>query len=93
MNKAELIVAISEKMSITQCEARRFINVFEETVTDELQQEGTLLLQGFGCFQPWPQTARQGRNPRTGEECLIHPRVSVKFRPGKLLLSRLNKAE
>lgn len=93
MNKAELITAISTKMSVPQIEARRFVNAFEDTLTEELEQEGTLLLQGFGTFVPWQQAARMGRNPRTGESCPIRQRISVKFKPGKLLLGRLNSTE
>lgn len=93
MNKAELITAISAKMSVPQVEARRFVNAFEEALAEELEQEGTLLLQGFGTFVPWQQAARMGRNPRTGEICPIRQRVSVKFKPGKLLLDRLNSTE
>ncbi|WP_321572012.1 HU family DNA-binding protein, partial [Parabacteroides goldsteinii] len=33
---------------------------------------------------------REGRNPRTGETVPILPRRSVKFRPGKMLLQKLN---
>ena len=50
-----------------------------------------MLLQNFGHFQPWQQKERFGRNPRTGVECPIRKRVSVKFKPGKGLLELLNE--
>lgn len=90
MNKQELTVSISEKMDIPQLEALRFIHAMLETVSEELGRDGTLLLQGFGTFTPWKQAARVGRNPKTGVSCLIPPRISVKFKPGKHLLDKLN---
>ena len=90
MNKQELTVRISEKMDIPQLEALRFIHAMLETVSEELGRDGTLLLQGFGTFTPWKQAARAGRNPKTGASCLIPPRTSVKFKPGKHLLDKLN---
>lgn len=90
MNKTELIRILSEKMLITQCEARRFVNTLQTTMTEELEQDRTLVLQGFGTFRPWQQANREGRNPKTGESCPIHARMSVKFKPGKILLKKLN---
>lgn len=93
MNKQEFATSISEKMNIPQSEALRFIRAMQETVSEELGREGTLTLQGFGTFAPWKQAERAGRNPKTGVPCLIPPRVSVKFKPGKLLLDYLNRTE
>ena len=90
MNKTELSKRISERMSVTQVEARRFVNAFEASLADALKEDKTLMLQGFGTFFLWEQTAREGRNPRTGESCPIHPRLSAKFKPGKFLLEAMN---
>ena len=45
---------------------------------------------GFGSFTLWKQTARPARNPRENTVCMIAPRNSVKFKPGKFLLEHLN---
>ena len=91
MNKTELTKRVSKRMSITQIEARRFVSAFEASLADALKEDKTLMLQGFGTFYLWEQTAREGRNPRTGEAWLIRPRLSAKFKPGKNLLKDLNK--
>lgn len=91
MNKTELTKRVSERMSVTQVEARRFVSAFEASLTDALKEDKSLMLQGFGTFSLWEQTAREGRNPRTGEACPISPRLSAKFKPGKFLLRRLNE--
>ncbi|WP_455637603.1 HU family DNA-binding protein [Parabacteroides sp.] len=91
MNKHDLIVALSEHLSLTQEQCLNFVNVWERIVTEELCADRRIILQGFGSFSTWSQTPRMGRNPRTGEPCHIEARISVKFKPGKYLLDSLNK--
>ncbi|WP_455637436.1 HU family DNA-binding protein [Parabacteroides sp.] len=91
MNKSELVEVLAGRMNIQQYKVRDFINNLQEVIGEELsKEEGGLVLQGFGTFTLWKQTARRGRNPRTGLECPIHARNSVKFKPGKFLLEALN---
>lgn len=90
MNKQELVQIISQKMQVTKEEALRFVNTLQDIITDELKQDGMLMLQGFGTFSPWYQATRMARNPKTGEPCAVPSRTSVKFKPGKHLLEHLN---
>lgn len=91
MNKSELAKKISENMSVTCKTAIRFIEVFEEILETEIKEGNTICLQGFGSFSLWQQTERIGRNPKIGSPVKIPARKSVKFKPGKFLLSRLNE--
>ncbi|MBS1321196.1 MAG: HU family DNA-binding protein, partial [Parabacteroides sp.] len=50
MVKREFVKEISERMSITQVEAKQFVKVFQDILTEELQQNRPLELQGFGTF-------------------------------------------
>ena len=91
MNKNELAKEIASQMSVTITESLKFIDTLCVVVGESLQKEDSVLLQNFGHFTPWQQKERFGRNPRTGIECTIHKRVSVKFKPGKRLLDILNE--
>lgn len=77
-------------MSIPKQDALLFINTFEESVMALLKDGNSLCLQGFGTFNLWRQKERAARNPKTGVGCMIQPRTSVKFKPGKDLLNNLN---
>lgn len=90
MNKSDLVNKLAGKLGIPQYISRKYVNAFEEVLSEALKQDEVIMLQGFGTFEPWKQTERQGRNPRTGTLCVIQPRTSVKFRPGKYLLEELN---
>lgn len=93
MNKAELVNELTEKMNITQEQSRQFVNVFQKILTEAIKQDTPVMLQGFGCFIPWKQNEREGRNPHTGISCVIPARTSVKFKPGKFLLEELNSCK
>ena len=84
MNRRELVKTLADKLSVTQAEA------WEETRTEALESDGSLMLLGFGTFSAWEQTERIGRNPKNGVAYMIRARKSVKFKPGKLLLKQLN---
>lgn len=93
MNKYDLVRTLSERLSLTQSRSLEIVNAWEGVLSDALLADKRLTLQGFGTFHIWGQTERMGRNPRTGEACLIEPRISVKFKPGKYLLTALNEKE
>lgn len=93
MVKKELVRELSKRMGVPQEDTRKFVQVFQDILTDELRKGETLELLGFGMFSPWQQTERAARNPKTGVPCIIKPRVSVKFKPGKFLLDALNESD
>jgi Bacterial nucleoid DNA-binding protein len=93
MNKAGLIKSLTDKTSLTSTQSQMFLDAFQEILEKELMQGDSLSLLGFGVFSPWSQTERIGRNPKTGVECVIKPRLSVKFKPATKLLDTLNKEE
>ena len=93
MNKNDLARALQKARGCSYTEAITILNQVIELFTDQLKQDQTIMLQGFGALKPWHQTSRLARNPKTGEPVTIQPRTSVKFHPGKFLLEALNKSE
>ena len=66
MNRRELVKTLADKLSVTQAEAMRFVQAWEETTTEALESDGSLMLLGFGTLSAWEQTERIGRNPKNG---------------------------
>ena len=91
MNKSELTKCLSVRLSIPREECNRIVNNYLELVSDELEKGNSIQFRGFGTFETWEQNERPGRNPRTGEPYPIPSRNSVKFKPGRILLDKLNK--
>lgn len=90
MNKIELAKEVASRMSVTVTQALRFIDTMDEVITESLIHNDSVLIQNFGHYMPWKQVERMGRNPKTGQECTIRKRVSVKFKPGKRLIDKIN---
>lgn len=91
MNKIDLAKEIASRMSVTVTETLRFIDTMSEVVSDSITRDESVIIQNFGHYMPWEQSERMGRNPRTGRECIIPKRVSVKFKPGKGLIEKINE--
>lgn len=51
MNKKELITAVAEKGHLTEIEAKRAIEAFTETISEELRKGEKVQLVGFGTFK------------------------------------------
>lgn len=91
MNKSQFRAKLAARMSLTQGMANEIIDNCLDIIANTMRDGEPIVFQGFGLLTPWEQAGREGRNPRTGEACPIRPRTSVKFKPGKYLLQRLNK--
>ncbi len=85
MNKTELIDAIADGAGITKVSAGKVLEVFTQTITDVLKQGDQVVLPGFGSFSTTVRSARQGRNPQTGQVINIKAARVAKFKAGKAL--------
>jgi len=83
MNKAELVEAIAAKAGITKTQANEALDGFTETVIKTLKKGDRVTLVGFGTFSVSERSARNGRNPQTGEVIKIKARKVPKFKAGK----------
>ncbi|RQD68104.1 HU family DNA-binding protein [Desulfonatronovibrio magnus] len=85
MTKADLVSKMADKTGLTKSDSEKALNAFLDSVQETMVDEGKLTLTGFGTFAVEERKARNGRNPRTGEEIKIPACKVVKFRPGKVL--------
>ena len=82
MNKSDFINAVAEKAGLSKVDAKKAVDAFVETVTDELKEGGKVALLGFGTFSVTEKAARKGINPLTKQPIDIPARKSVKFKAG-----------
>lgn len=83
MNKAELIDKISADADITKVEANKALDSFTSAVISALKGGDKVTLVGFGTFSVSERSARNGRNPQTGDVIKIQARKVPKFKAGK----------
>lgn len=89
MNKGDLIAKIAEDVNITKVQANDALDSFIEAVTKTLKAGGKVTLVGFGTFSVSKRSARNGRNPQTGESIKIKARKVAKFKAGKELAAKI----
>jgi DNA-binding protein HU-beta len=82
VNKSELIDAIADGAGISKTQAESALNAMIDAVQDAVAGGDKVTLPGFGSWSQSQRSARQGRNPRTGEIVQIPASKGVKFSAG-----------
>ena len=91
MNKRELIETVASNAQITKKEADAAVNAALNAIMEGLAKEGKVVIPGFGSFEVRNRTAREGRNPRTGEKVRIAAKRAPAFKPGKAMKEAVEK--
>ena len=86
--KRALIKELAQRMECTDVAAKKFLNSYIELITEKLSEGEGVSIHYFGKLVPHYQTERPGRNLRTGEECKIRARTSVKFKASEITDSK-----
>ena len=83
MNKAELVQAIASKTNVSKKLADAVMTAVTETIVETVASGDKVSLLGFGSFEQRTRSAREGRNPKTGEIIQIPPATVPCFSAGK----------
>lgn len=89
MTKAELVTKVAGDSKITKAQAEKAVDGFVAAVSVALAEGEKVTLVGFGTFSVGARSAREGRNPRTGDKITIPASKVVKFKPGKSLSEKV----
>lgn len=89
MNKADLINKVAKDAGITKEQADDTIDAFTEAIIAALKKGDRVTLVGFGTFAVSERSARNGRNPTTGEVIKIKARKVPKFKAGKTFSTKI----
>ncbi len=87
----ELLTRVVDSAGITREQAQTVIDIMIRAIIRAFIDDKELTIPEFGTFHTRLRTPRWGRNPRTGDQIRIRPRIPG-FKPGKLLLRSLSKA-
>lgn len=88
--KTELIEAVSQICDVSKAEAGRAVDAVFLTISDNLSRGEEVRLTGFGNFSVADRSARQGRNPQTGQPIQIPASKQAKFKAGEALKGVVN---
>lgn len=91
MTKKEFAKVLFEAGAFpSKAEAERKVELFLSTIEDALVAGEELNFIGWGKFELVERAERVGRNPKTGEEILIEAKKTIRFKPGKTLIDKIN---
>lgn len=86
----KVVSELAARLGITRTESELFVLAFQEYVSEQLRQNHSVLLHGFGKFYVSHREPRIGINPRTKVKITI-PSVRVaSFKAGEKLKRIIN---
>ena len=85
MTKQELAQKVAGDTGLSQNQAKDIVDTVFKTIADELAGGGEVAVSGFGKFSVSERSAREGRNPATGETIQIAASNGVKVSAGSKL--------
>jgi integration host factor subunit alpha len=91
VTRAEVTDAIVREVGVTRQESSDLLDRTLELIGSALEHEQEVKLARFGNFVVRSKSAREGRNPKTGEEAPIAARRVVTFRPSPMLKALVAK--
>ena len=85
MNKQELVEAVTAQLGpdASKRQVEETVQALIDTISIALRKGESVSLTGFGTFEARKRSARNARNPQTGEKVRVKARTVPAFRAGK----------
>jgi DNA-binding protein HU-beta len=83
MNKAELVNRVAAEVGYSKKLVDAVLNTALTRIMLEVADGQKVKILGFGSFERRTLSAREGRNPQTGETLQIPAKTVPRFAPGK----------
>jgi DNA-binding protein HU-beta len=91
LTKADLIDAVAGGANLPRRQATEVVDLIFDRITDALRSGERVALTPFGSFVVRSRSAREGRNPKTGDKIEIPARKVPAFVAGKSLKDAVAK--
>ena len=90
LTRADLADAVYEAVGLSRVESSDLVDAVIDEMENAIVDEGILKLSSFGTFQVREKKARVGRNPKTGVEVTITPRIVATYKASHVLKENMN---
>lgn len=91
LTRAGLTEKIYSHIGLSRSESALLLEEILEKVVTTLESGDSVKISGFGTFSVRRKGNRIGRNPKTGVEVEIEPRLVLTFRPSQKLKKCVNE--
>ena len=89
ITRMDLTEAVFREVGLSRNESAQLVESVLAHISDALADGEQVKISSFGTFSVRRKSARMGRNPKTGEEVPIDPRLVLTFRPSHLMKDRV----
>ena len=90
MTKTEFVDQVADRAGLSKKDAADAVDAVLDTIEQALGRGSEITFAGFGKFSVSLRSAREGRNPATGETIQIAASRVPKFTPGAALKKAVN---
>jgi DNA-binding protein HU-beta len=90
MNTVELADKVASEHGLTKSAAKAVVDSVLKGIIGAAAAGADISLPGFGKFKVQERSAREGRNPQTGETMMIAASKKLAFQPAKAVKDALN---
>ncbi len=90
LTRQKIATSIHDTLGFPKSQCYELLSGFLDLVTLSLAHEGQAKISRFGTLVVREKGERPGRNPKTGEVHMIHPRRTVTLKASQLLKDELN---
>lgn len=90
ITRADLSEAVYQKIGLSRTESAALVESVLQEISDCILRGENVKLSSFGSFIVRKKGLRVGRNPKTGVEVPIEPRLVMVFKPSNVMKARIN---
>jgi DNA-binding protein HU-beta len=87
LGKQDLVDIVSQNCHLTKQQSKIAVDCLFDSIIAAVSSGDKVSVPGFGAFERTIRSARQGRNPSTGESLWIEESASIAFKPGSTFKS------
>jgi DNA-binding protein HU-beta len=85
VTKSEFVDQVADRAGLSKKDASNAVDAVLDTIESTLSRGSEITFSGFGKFSVSQRSAREGRNPATGERIQIAASTVPKFTAGAAL--------
>lgn len=85
MNNKEFINRLAARLNLSAKDTQKLVDRFVNELTERLDDDSSLSVQGFGTFEVRKKLERVVTNPTTKQRMLVPPKLVLTFRPSPAL--------
>ena len=89
-NVGNIIDFVANRTGNQKKVTKEIVDEIINVLAESLSAKQIVTIAGLGVFKPATRSAREGRNPKTGETIQIPAKNTIKFKPSKKLREAIN---